>query len=367
MTLEALLQRLWRRRSLLAWCLRPLALLYRTLAQAQREAYRRGLKPIERPTVPVLVVGNWIVGGAGKTPTLIALLGLIDAWGWRAGVVSRGFGRQSRGVHLAGPDSHATELGDEPLLIHRRTGAPLAVAEDRGEAARALLAAHPELDVILSDDGLQHHRLARDLSVLVFDARGLGNGWLLPAGPLRQDAWPEPLPGSRSDHLVLYSDGVASTSLPGFLGQRRLRGAIALADWWAQRPERLQPLARLQGRPLVAAAGLARPEAFFAMLRAAGLQIAPLPLPDHHDFARLPWPDDAELLLTEKDAAKLPPERLAKGQRAWVLPLDLQPEPAFEAALLQHLQTLLGPAPHGSTPDRTAGLPPVQGPAATQP
>lgn len=317
--------------------------------------------------MPVIVVGNWIVGGAGKTPTLLALLQRIQAWGWQAGVVSRGYGRHSRGICIAGASSTAAELGDEPLLIRRRSGVPLAVGQDRGAAARALLAAHPQIQILLSDDGLQHHRLARDLSILVFDARGLGNGWLLPAGPLRQDRMPAPLPGSRPEQLVLYSEGVASTALPGYLAQRRLAGALALTDWWAGRMDRLHPLQELRGRPLLAAAGLARPEAFFGMLRAAALQIMPLPLPDHYDFAELPWPSGAELLLTEKDAAKLPPERLAPGQQAWVLPLDLQPEPAFDAALLQHLQHLLGPAPHGSTPDRTAGLSPVQGPAATQP
>ncbi len=351
----------------MAWGLRPLSALYRQLAERERRAYEQGRKPIERPPVPVIVVGNWIVGGAGKTPTLLALLRRLQAWGWRPGVVSRGYGRQSQGLRLAGPGSTAAELGDEPLLIHRRSGVPLAVAQDRGEAVRALLAAHPEIQILLSDDGLQHHRLARDLSILVFDARGLGNGWLLPAGPLRQDHMTNPLPGSRGDHLVLYSEGQPSTALPGFVAQRRLVGALPLADWWAGRHASLQPLDDLRGRPLVAAAGLARPEAFFQMLRAAGLDFQPLPLPDHFGFEQLPWPANAELVLTEKDAAKLPPERLPKGQRVWVLPLDLQPESAFDTALLQHLQQWLGPAPHGPTPDRTAGLPPVQGPAAAQP
>jgi len=341
--------------------------LYRRLAEHERQAYAQGRKPIERPPVPVIVVGNWILGGAGKTPTLLALLQRIRAWGWQAGVVSRGYGRHSQGVCIAGPASTAAELGDEPLLIHRRSGVPLAVAADRGEAARALLAAHPEIQLLLSDDGLQHHRLARDLSILVFDARGLGNGWLLPAGPLRQDRMPEPLPGSQAAQLVLYSEGEPSSPLPGFVARRHLAGALPLADWWAGHPQAPRALAGLRGRRLLAAAGLARPEAFFSMLRAQGLDFEPLALPDHFAFKQLPWPAHAELLLTEKDAAKLPPERLAKDQRAWVLPLDLQPEPAFDAALLQHLQQLLGPAPHGPTPDRTAGLPPVQGPAAAQP
>lgn len=356
----------WATRGPLAWALRPLSGLYRALAAYDRSRYAKGRRAIERPPVPVLVVGNWIVGGAGKTPTLIALLQRLQAWGWRAGVVSRGYGRSTRGVRVADADSRATDIGDEPLLIRRRCGVPLAVGEDRGAAARALLAAHPDLQLILSDDGLQHHGLARDLSLLLFDRRGLGNGWLLPAGPLRQDHDLPALPGSRADALVLYTDGAASTGRPGFAAERRLAGALPLAEWWAGTGQP-RALETLRGRPLLAVAGLARPEAFFAMLCDAGLSITPLPLPDHHDFAERPWPADAELLLTEKDAVKLPPECLGASQQAWVLPLDLQPEPSFDAELLRRLEALLGPAPHGSTSDRTAGLPAVQGPAATAP
>ena len=377
--MSAWLQRQWLRRGPLAWLLRPLAAVYRALQKWDRARHASGRRPIHRPPVPVLVVGNWIVGGAGKTPTLLSVLALLKAWGWRAGVVSRGYGRRSRGVQLAQAVSDAAQLGDEPLLIWRRSGAPLAVAESRGAACAALLAAHPDLDLIVSDDGLQHAALARDLSLWLFDGRGLGNGWLLPAGPLRQDGALPPLPGSRANHLVLYTDGHPSTALPGFVAQRQLAGAVPLAAWWAagwaagraagwtDQAEAPQPLASLRGRRLLAVAGLARPQAFFDMLQAAGLDFQALPLPDHHGFDQLPWQAHDELLLTEKDAVKLPPERLAPGQRAWVLPLDLQPEPAFAEALLRELQALLGPPPHGPTPDRTAGLPPVQGPAATQP
>ncbi|MBB5203845.1 tetraacyldisaccharide 4'-kinase [Inhella inkyongensis] len=365
--MSAWLQRQWLRRGPLAWSLRPLTAVYRALQSWDRARHASGRRAIHRPPVPVLVVGNWIVGGAGKTPTLLAVLALLKAWGWRAGVVSRGYGRHSEGVQLAHAHSDAHQLGDEPLLIWRRSGAPLAVAASRGEACAALLAAHPDLNLIVSDDGLQHAGLARDLSLWLFDARGLGNGWLLPAGPLRQDRALPPLPGSRANHLVLYTDGQPSTALPGFVAQRQLAGAVSLDSWWNHQAQTPQALESLRGRRLVAVAGLARPQAFFDMLQAAGLDFQALPLPDHHRFDHLPWQADDELLLTEKDAVKLPPERLAPGQRAWVLPLDLQPEPAFAEALLHELQALLGPPPHGPTPDRTAGLPPVQGPAATQP
>lgn len=348
--------RAWQHRGLLARALWPLSMLYRALTALHRAVYRWGWRPIYRAPVPVVVVGNWITGGAGKTPTLLLLVALIQAWGWRVGIVSRGYGRTDAAVRVASPGDSAQALGDEPLLIHRRTGAPLAVGADRSAATRALLAAHPDLQLILSDDGLQHHALARDLTLSVFDARGLGNGWLLPAGPLRQDRSHPPLAGSRATELVLYTDGVASTARSGHVAKRRLVLAWPLADWWQGQAHNAVPLSALQGRPLLACAGLAQPERFFHLLEAAGLHITPLPQPDHAPLDPLPWPaHTADVLVTEKDAVKLQPARIPSGQRVWVLPLDLQAPPAFAAALLNELTALLGPPPHpnahGSPPD----------------
>ncbi len=333
----------WARRGPLAWLLWPLSQLYRALTAFDRWRHRAGLAPVERLPVPVIVVGNWITGGGGKTPTLIALLSQLQAWGLRAGVVSRGYGRSSHGLVLAGPQSRAAELGDEPLLIHRRCGVPLAVAERRADAARALLAAHPDLQLIVCDDGLQHHGLARDLSLCVFDRRGLGNGLLLPAGPLRQDREHPPGPGSRANSLVLYTDGERSTPLPGFVAERRLQRAWPLAAWWRGDASAARPLAELRtfaDQDWIACAGLARPEGFFDGLRAAGLRIRPLPQPDHAHFESLPWPAGSAVLVTEKDAVKLDPARPGCEQ-VWVAPLDLQPETAFAQALRAELQALL--------------------------
>lgn len=330
----------WSGRGPVARLLWPASGLYRALTALDRWRHRVGLARIERLPLPVLVVGNWITGGGGKTPTLLALLALLQAWGLRAGVVSRGHGRSSRGVVLAGPASTGAVLGDEPLLIHRRSGVPLAVGERRAEAARALLAAHPGLQLIVADDGLQHHALARDLTVCVFDRRGLANGWLLPAGPLRQDRAHPPLPGSRDNTLLLYTDGLASTPLPGFVAQRVLENAWPLAAWWAGDTQARRPLAALPREGWHAAAGLARPEGFFSTLRAQGFALQALPLPDHDALAALPWPADAPVFVTEKDAVKLAPGRAGCAQ-VWVVPLDLRPEPAFAAALQAELQTLL--------------------------
>lgn len=339
-TLADRLQQQWLTGGALSAALLPLSWLYRALLALRRLAYRFGLKRSETLPVPVIVVGNWIVGGAGKTPTTLALLDLLRTRGLRAGVVSRGYGREGDGVRLVTRASTAREVGDEPLLIHLRSGAPVAVGRDRVAAARALLAAEPGLQLLVSDDGLQHWRLPRNLSLLVFDERGLGNGRLLPAGPLRQP--PQPL---SADQLVVYNAPRPSTALPGFVAERRLAGAVTLADWWAGRPARMDALLALRETPgLLAVAGVARPQRFFDMLAALGLGFDTLALPDHADFAELPWPASTTgVLLTEKDAVKLAPARVG-ALPVWVVALDFAPGAGFAAALDARLQELFAPA-----------------------
>ena len=336
LTLAERLQQQWLTGGSLSAALLPLSWLYRALLALRLLAYRIGLKRRETLPVPVIVVGNWIVGGAGKTPTTLALMALLHARGLRAGVVSRGYGREGDGVRLVTRVSTALDVGDEPLLIHLRSGVPVAVGRNRVAAARALLSAEPGLQVLVSDDGLQHWRLPRDLSLLVFDERGLGNGRLLPAGPLRQP--PVPL---GNDQLVVYNAPQPSTALPGFVAERRLAGAVALADWWAGKPAQMGTLLALRERPgLLAVAGVARPQRFFDMLAGLGLRVDTLALADHADFATLPWPADAAgILLTEKDAVKLPPERIGTLP-VWVVALDFSPGDGFEAALDTQLQRL---------------------------
>jgi len=278
--------------------------------------------------VPVLVVGNLVAGGAGKTPGVLACVESLRAAGWRPGIVSRGYGRQDDAVRSVGDESSAEDVGDEPLLLRLRARVPVAVGADRAAAALRLLAEHPECDLIVADDGLQHRGLARDAAVVVFDERGAGNGWLLPAGPLREPMF-ETLPERT---LVLYSSSAPTTPLAGCTGTRSLAGAVALADWWQGRGADPAALAALRGRPLVAAAGVARPEGFFAMLRAEGLEITPLALADHHRYQSLPWPDGSEVLVTEKDAVKLRSVHLS-ASAVWVVPLHFEPDPAFAPAL----------------------------------
>jgi tetraacyldisaccharide 4'-kinase len=278
----------------------------------------------------VIVVGNLVAGGAGKTPTVIAVAGLLRGNGYVPGIVSRGYGRGSGGIVAVEPDATAAQVGDEPLLLQRRTGAPVVVGADRVAAGHALLQAHPEVDIVLSDDGLQHLALERDVELIVFDERGAGNGRLLPAGPLRERV-PARL-GPRQ--LVLYNAAAATTPLPGFVAQRSLAGVAALSDWWAGKAPTPAALDALRGREVVAVAGLARPERFFDLLRANGLAVVECALGDHDDFARLPWPASAsDVVVTEKDAVKLSLTR-AIGTRVWVARLDFTPEAAFGAALL---------------------------------
>jgi tetraacyldisaccharide 4'-kinase len=307
--------------------LRPLAWIYGALEGRARR------RPPQAVPVPVIVVGNLIVGGAGKTPTVMALVGALAAAGRRPGVVSRGHGSRSGGVRAVDVDASAPDVGDEPLLIRRRTGVPVWVGRDRVAAVRALCAAHPEVDVVVSDDGLQHRALPRDAELIVFDDRGVGNGLLLPAGPLR-----EPLAPLGPRQRVLYNAARASTPLPGVLAERGLGPALLLADWRAGRAERAQPLAGLRDRPLVAVAGIAAPERFFAMLEAAALSIRRVALPDHHDYATLPWdPGTPDVVTTEKDAVKLEPAA-AGATRVWVVGLDF----ALPSPLIQDVLGLVG-------------------------
>lgn len=315
---QRLLLRSWLRRGTIAWLLWPLSLLLGFAVRLRQGLYLSGLRPRTALPVPVVVVGNVVAGGAGKTPVVMALVRHLQACGRHPGVISRGYGRRTTDCREVRADSPAPEVGDEPALIQRSTGAPVFVARRRIDAARALLARHPEVDVLLSDDGLQHLALARDIEICVFDDRGTGNGFLLPAGPLREP-WPRPV------DLVLHSG--SRPAFTGYTAQRQLATHALRADGSRMA---LVDLAH-SGQPLLALAAIAQPQAFFAMLQAAGLPLTQaLALPDHYDFDSWMRPSDKPytLICTEKDAVKLWP----RHPDALAVPLAFTPETAFWTA-----------------------------------
>lgn len=330
--LESFFIRTWRVRGLPARLLWPISLLYQCLVALRRAGFVRGYLHSSRLPVPVVVVGNIFVGGTGKTPFTIWLVQALQAAGWRPGVISRGHGAQAGQTPVSvQATSNPEQVGDEPLLIAQRCACPVMVGRRRVAAGEALLAAHPEVNILISDDGLQHYALQRDVEIMLFDQRGVGNGWLLPAGPLRESQQ------RRADFVVLNS-GESSSEVGVF--QMRLSGdqALNLAD-----PSRRVMLTSFQGRGL-AAAGIGHPARFFAMLRRAGLTFEEMPLPDHYAFeinpfalAQADW-----ILITEKDAVKCRQiAGLQNDPRLWLVPVSAQ----LDAALLQQIVEKCGGCP----------------------
>jgi tetraacyldisaccharide 4'-kinase len=325
--------------------LAPLAMLFRGVVALRRVLYRTGLLRSERLPVPVVVVGNITVGGSGKTPLTIALTKALAARGWRPGIVSRGYGAGSVAPREVGADATAEAVGDEPLLL-ARTGFPVWVGSDRPRAARDLLTAHPVCNVIVADDGLQHYALARDVELAVVDVnRGLGNGWQLPAGPLRE-------PASRlgeTDAVVRLGDTAASASMRDFVmtlvGDRFVR---------VNAPSITATVDAFRTGDVHALAGIGNPQRFFDHLRALGIVATCHAFPDHHRFApsELALPEATAILMTEKDAVKC---TAFADDRCWALPVH--------AVVDSALVTLVEEKLRGSQATGDSGMPGHQGPA----
>lgn len=311
--------------------LAPLSLLFLVLVSLHSLAYGRGWKPSSRLPVPVLVVGNITAGGAGKTPLTLALVAWLREAGYRPGIVSRGYGGSAPQATSVGPDSDPRVVGDEPVLLARRAGCPVWVGRHRAEAGRGLLASHPEVDVVVADDGLQHYALARDLEIAVVDGqRGLGNGWLLPAGPLRE-------PARRLDRVTAVvcnggECGCLAPSVPVFgmgLGGNRFYNLVE--------PGRLAAAADLADGPVHALAGIGNPRRFFDHLARLGLTVVPHAFPDHHDYQAGDLPA-GRLVMTEKDAVKVAPLARQLGlEDCWALAVDAELEPGLKRLMLTRL------------------------------
>ena len=317
--------------------------------RARRRAYARGWLRSQQLEVPVVVIGNLNVGGSGKTPLAIWLVTQLRAAGYQPGVVLRGYGGAAARARLAlrvEPDSDPVQVGDEALLLRRRTDEPVAVCRDRVRAANLLLA--EGVDVIVADDGLQHLALARNFEIAVIDGeRGFGNGYLLPAGPLREP------PGRLAsvDAVVVNGEGRYWRELAaaGGAGRATERSAVVAGPGrpftMRLRGERLAPLgggnavialSSLAGQRVHALAGIGNPERFFAQLRAAGLEVIEHAFPDHHRYRAddLAFEDALPLLMTEKDAVKC---SAFGGRHRWYLPVTAEFAAAEGAALLGRL------------------------------
>ena len=320
MQLNNLCHRVWYERHPLAWLLAPLGWLYQGFMQLRGLLYSSGVLPVYNIGVPVIVVGNITVGGTGKTPLVLWLAEYLRARGYRPGIVSRGYGGlgSSNKPQQVRTDSDPGQVGDEPVILARRSGCPVAISRDRCQAARGLVE-HTGCDFIISDDGLQHLRLGRDIEIVVIDGqRRLGNGFCLPAGPLREgrnrlrrtDIIVTSGRAERGEHAMSYEPG----QLQSMTGQ----SPVTINEW--------------RGRTVHAIAGLGNPGRFFSLLRQEGLQLITHEYPDHYRFcaADLDFADDYPVVMTEKDAIKC--EGL-KQKNTWYLPVTVSLPRTFEYRL----------------------------------
>ncbi|MGH8764121.1 MAG: tetraacyldisaccharide 4'-kinase [Burkholderiales bacterium] len=304
----------------------PASLAFRAAVFLRRALYALRVLKSTRTGIPVIAIGNLTVGGSGKTPLAIHVAELLQSKGWSPAIVSRGYGGSAtapRGVSLA---SDPAEVGDEPVLMARRSGCPVWVGPERAAVVAAMRLEHPEVDVVILDDGLQHYALRRDLEIAVVDARGFGNGFMLPAGPLREPQtrlW-------RVDAVIAHgTDKVKGYAMR--LEGDELHRATDARD--------RRPVAAFAGQRVHAVAGIGDPKRFFLHLARLGVKPVPHPFPDHHPFqARdLEFGDDAPVLMTEKDAVKC--KRFARPQH-WILPVRAVPDKAFDEWLQRRLGEL---------------------------
>jgi tetraacyldisaccharide 4'-kinase len=336
----------WLHKGTWAWLMAPFALLTFVILAVRRLVLRSIASHSARPPVPVIVVGNIYIGGTGKTPVVIALLALLRAKGWHPGVISRGYGVQAGPAALTGCGVlDAARFGDEPALISLEAEVPVSVHPNRRLAWHALLKHYPQTDVIVSDDGLQHATLMRDVELVVQDTRGVGNGWLLPAGPLR-----DPPSRLRSiDALITRRTQTERATPSGGLAPKELAATMQISGFkQLTSGQLLSPdefVARAANQTLAAYAGIGEPERFFSDLRALGLGLElTTALPDHHLFnaSTLHAPEADIVIITSKDAVKC---NTLSDSKIWVAQVHLVfSDPLFDAWLderLSHVQTAL--------------------------
>jgi tetraacyldisaccharide 4'-kinase len=323
MLTQSQLEKFWYGGARPPWWMRLLSAVYGAVAGIRRFAYSHRLARSTRLSCPVVVVGNLTVGGTGKTPLVCWLAGQLGEMGFRPGVVSRGYGGSSGTARLVHSSDDSDKVGDEAILLARRSGLPVAVGRDRPAAAQLLINAG--CDVIVSDDGLQHYALQRDCEIIVIDGdRRFGNGRLLPAGPLRE----KPARLAHADAVVI--NGGDAESGGGMRMRLLATGAVAMKYGTTK------PLREFSGQPVHAVAAIGNPPRFFAMLRAVGIDVIEHPLPDHAKLGidDISFPDDLAVLMTEKDAVKC---REIAGPHHWYVPVNV----AFAAGDAEKLRGIV--------------------------
>lgn len=318
----------WQHRGAIALLLLPITAVFAAVAVLRRTAWRHGLLKAQHPGVPVIIIGNISAGGTGKTPLTLWLAQFLQQQGKHPGIISRGYGAAATHARAVPLDGKPQDYGDEPCLMAQRAGCPVWVGSDRVAVARALLEAHPQTDVILSDDGLQHYRLARDFEIAIIDgARGLGNGWLLPSGPLRELA-------ARLDEVdAVVINGRDDThiwpqALKMNLDGNRFRNL--------KHPEQTVGSEHFRGKRVHAIAGIGNPQRFFAQLGRLGLSCMPRPFADHHAYAAqdLAFAGEDDIVMTEKDAVKC---TAFASARHWALIVNAEPDPRLGEMILARL------------------------------
>lgn len=322
------LEQYWYQSSLLCWLLLPLSWLYCLVVIIRRKLYQLNIKRSYATKVPLVIVGNIVVGGSGKTPLLISLCEYFIEKGFKPGVVSRGYGGSVTGVKQVDADDSAMTVGDEPLLIHRRTGVPVVIGSNRVDAV-TYLTDNNQCDIVFSDDGLQHYRMKRDFEIAVVDAaRKFGNGFCLPAGPLR-----ERVSRLKEVDMVVYNGAIQNSDIEcayflEFDKLTRLTGEETVA------------LDSLKGKEIHAVAGIGNPSRFFEQLRDNGLHVIEHAFPDHHIYTQKDfegWSMNC-IVMTEKDAVKCGHLPLSD---AWVVGVTAKFSDCLESQIQDNLLKLL--------------------------
>ncbi|ABV87094.1 tetraacyldisaccharide 4'-kinase [Shewanella pealeana] len=327
--MQSWVNKLWYQSHPLRFALWPLTLLFGAVSWLRRLLFSLGLKKATKLPVPVIIVGNITVGGSGKTPTVIYLIELLRSHGFKPGVISRGYGVEIEGVRSVLPEDKPASVGDEPAMIVSRTAVPMVVGAKRVDAAKHLLAEF-DVDIIISDDGLQHYQLARDIELIILDGeRRLGNGMLLPAGPLREAAW-----RLKSVDQVIVNGGIAQSGEQAML--------LEPSKWLPVSPVHNGSLPPSQSQPLVAMAGIGNPQRFFDTLQALGYCVEQAQaFDDHSAYSETALNELANgrlLAMTEKDAVKC---RDFAKDNWWSLAVDAKLSPSFDKQLLAKIDRLV--------------------------